>query len=1049
MSLALLQLVPAVVAQTDHEKCVSALLLAAEIGGNNRLNKDPEYIKFLNELSDYQHEFVVFDELPSSLQMNFQIYQDSEGIIDISGVTHGDEATDQQQRIVETLCKTTTVVLEGVQLPEQTTSSISNTTTTTSDESEEETLFPTAMDTDMDTDVDAVMDSDPSETTAEKIEESLVDATNEVPVQATTDAPETAAEVPTGSNTAEVERPPIGSNTASVIRPSDAALAGNETEVPLELSGNTTENTNEGLNDTVPSIILNQTAGIAQAVGNFTSESNATAFVTNSSTIAPDESETTSPMVSFPNSTAAPIPVPSQPSNETAFSQSTNETAGAEDTQPAVPVPTQDPFAACKLVMRFSDINADDTMNKLEYVWFINDNWKNPFPGVAFKNLPQALKDNFNRLATEGAIDISVMNSEEEMTEEQEAFLDKICADTGAVLAQEPDEPNAGEEATMATFKDCLVSITMFDENSDAFLDESEYVALIREVTNDKFGKQGFSFMPTVLQEAFDALSTSGSIDLGGAKHEEKLTSSQQEGLEEICIEASYALEEASRGSGEEGPKFDGADTDTMLEYAACFLGMTAYDQDGNSGLDQYEYVGLVNHLGKNGFQDLGFSELPEVIQENFFKLETNGTIDITGSQTDQTPDNIQTHFLGRVCIETTAAVNMGLEYPTSSNGGISVDAAISHTIVVHSSFNIFSDVWIPEEEFATGSTRKTLEEAYKIFVIEVVEGLIQEGSSQGSTQRRKLEEVTFDPESPEIYHMMDLNCAGGAQDSICKTVFAQYEITAGEDMDREALYEEFVSVTQGFIDSGLLQRDMEQIHPEILVTVIGASEPVVFQGEDSTQSPVNSVPFNSKTNAEDGSDSSKKKTIALVAVAVACILLGGLVALFYVRRQEERRMASAGGSLPGKSSQKASDTDSKVDYEEDFLQEGSQASHRSGGSQSTPKSNIFRARGGDTTPDSGEDMNDEELGRMQIIDLANQEQQQEQQEGQREDSASSWEEEESQSNRSFPPLWKKKRNKPAKDTSSAASEELSFAFRRYALDGNKEEPADDGSNVI
>ena len=678
--------------------------------------------------------------------------------------------------------------------------------------------------------------------------------------------------------------------------------------------------------------------------------------------------------------------------------------------------------------MKFSDINVDGKMNKVEYVWFINDNWKNLYPGVDFQDLPQELQDNFNALATEGSLDITAMNSEEEMSDEQVAFLDKICADTEAVLALEPELPNAGEEATMATFTDCLSSIFEFDENSDSSLDSSEYVNLISQLSNGKFGKQGFNFLPTILQDVFQALAVGDSIDMGGANQNETLSTSQQETLDQICLEASFALEEAGRASGEDGPKFDGADTETMLEYASCFLGMTAHDTDGNLGIDQYEYVGLVNHMGKNGFEGLDFSELPGVIQENFFKLETDGIIDITGALASESPNDTQRQYLGRVCLETTASINMGLV----EIGGLKEDAG-ANTLAIHSSFNIFSDVPIAEEEFLPGgSTRDTLEEAYKIFVIEVVEGLIQEGSSQGATERM-LQEITFDAESPRIYQMKDFSCAGSARDSVCKTVFAQYEITVGESVDRESLYEEYVSVTQGFIDSGLLQRDMEQIHPDILISVIGASEPVIYKGEESTQSPVNSVPT---VDIEDsgGDGGATKKTLAFVAGGVAFILMGGIIALYYVGRQK-RLMDAENGSLLEKSSQKASDTDSKVDAEEeeDFQEEvGSQVS------QNSSKNDIFRAKQADTVDESN--VTDEEYGQMQVIDLlANLQSPSEQ---------SLWSQGD-ESQRSLPPLFKKK-DKPANDNSSAASEEMSFAFRRYALDGKKGEPEDDdGSNVI
>jgi len=1039
LSLACALLLSSVQAQTstnsnsDQEKCVAALL-AADISGNNQLNLDPEYITFLNEMSDNQFEFAAFSELPLSLRMNFNTYRESQGAIDISGAIRPEEATNSQKRIIETLCETTGEALETLYLPEVASQNITASVTDALDSNETisfvypvDTVFNNEENIDEEENLTFVPDKVQEIIHAEEIDESTAASPSNFTLQVTTKAP-------FESNTGSIET--SGTNSASVAR-------GNDTETP-SLQDETKNNAMEVLDASSLPVNLNQ---------NQTAESNESA-----TTVSTKNNTSASSIEAVENVTEILVYAPFYPqnSNETVFSDFTNETVDVDyaDTADFESAATQDDlYGNCKLVMRYSDINEDNFMNKMEYVWFVNDNWNNPFPGVAFKNLPIELRDNFNNLAGEKGIDIAVVNSVNDMTEEQEQFLDEICASTEAALAQVEDQETSNlQEATMANFKECLMSVTKQDKNKDTFLDMNEYTSLIKNVASDKLGKEGFNQIPFVLQETFYALAGTVSIDMDGAKQDEQLTSSQQEVLDDICIEISYALEKVS---DDDGPKFDGATTETMIEYAECYLGMRKYDSDDNYSLDEDEYTGLVNHLGRDGFAGLSFQNLPEIVKENFYELESDGTIDISGSNSEELPSDIEDLFLGKVCVDTTAAVNMGLVDMESS--------ATSNKLVIHSSFKVFSEVFIPEEEFSpTGPTRKILEEAYKTFIIEVVEGLIEE-DAKGTTQRKLQATVALDAASPNIYHIKNFGCNSAGQDSTCKTVFAQYEIIHGENLDPEVLYDEYVSTTQELIDSGLLQRDMEEIHPDVLVAVIGASQPVVYDGEDAFQPPTASYNAGNDTrdNVEDddendNSSGSQKKKIAGVAVAIAFILVAALVALLYLQRQKRllEDCSEQNSLVQAASSQKESDTDSKEDMEEaNFHEEGSsQASRRSRGSRDSGsnKSDVFRSRPSDAD-------SDEESGTMQVVDLANQSEEEQQQVKSASSSAeSSWSEEDgdesvpsknSDNKGPLPPLWKKK-NQSANESTSHSSDYMSFAFRRYALDGTKGDREEDESRM-
>ncbi|CAB9520508.1 expressed unknown protein (Partial), partial [Seminavis robusta] len=777
------------------------------------------------------------------------------------------------------------------------------------------------------------------------------------------------------------------------------------------------------------------------------------------STSSPTNAPTNS--TSEPEPTIAPIDVMSA-DNVTNATEADNgsQSVSSETLQAPTMAPSLDPQSGCKMVMSFADIDEDDAMNEMEYVWFLNDNWDNPYPGAVFQDLPQGLKDNFNNFASDGQIDISMLNSENPMSNDQEAFLDRVCAETEIVLSAEPVSDTDGDEASMATFKECLESLTLHDENGDSWLEFDEYVALIKVISGGDFGQDNFEALPDELQDNFYALAISSRIDLGGAKHGADLSAPQKEVLDTICIETSYALEEANKNAGE-GDTFDTVDTNTMLEYAACFMGMNDVDQNDDFALDQSEYIDLINLMGKYRFQNYNFTQLPLLLQDNFWNLQTDGSIDIEGSQEGQSPDSAQQHHLGEVCLETTAAVNMAIamaiEY-TGSDTSMTTASPSDLTpqgepIVIHSSFNIYSDVWIAGEEFIMGMTRDSLQEAYRQFVMEAIDGLRQQGRQRQYFGGRSLQETVrrplavLDRESPSIDNIVDLNCAGASEGAICKTVFASYKISPMDgDMDRQGLYAEYVRVTQSFIDGGLLQITLERVNPETMITVIGASEPVVYTTEAPTQPPANiSVPFFSDDDYDERMEANQKRTIAFIAVGVGCLLAASVIGLAAVRYRKFKAAKTPVAAAPQNTGSnasigKASDTASK---EEGFCQEASQGS-RSGSSESR-NSHIFRSRlGGDTESDE-DGMHDEELGKMQVIDLApcngvnaatndfeaisqahmrnlvKRQQQQHSRDG-------------------VPPLRRKKND----DMGSQASEELSFAFRRYAIDGEDKTKPDE-----
>jgi hypothetical protein len=1073
LAVALIALTTGVEAQTDLTPCLTAVQ-NSDISYDNRLSKD-EYVLLLNELTQNEYRFTSYDELPDALLMNFEIYQESGresgAVIDIRGAALGGNATRRQKRIVETLCETTPMAIAAVSWTSNSTAPSNSTTGNATDSVVTVYTYPYPIET-----------------------SSTLESQNMTSANVTVN---TTGEVSTSNHSSAFSL--VSNVTGNVTR--TEAIAQHETQNTSTAQNNFTaqNTTNFTASSDAPS---NETQrSFAPTTAPSIIETSKPSAFSTSPTVAPSAVNVTSPAAGVTNTSASPYEInstsPENGSNDTetyfysfspTFTPSTdaaapnstwipasnstnaaNETETSSETAPSPsPSPSDDPLSVCKKVMRFSDVDADGMLNKMEYVWFLNDNWDNLYPGVDFQDLPQSLKDNFNGFAMDGVIDIAVLNSEDPMSEDQEEFLDGICSSTEAVISSAGGE-NAGEEASMATFEYCLEFVTAVDENGDSWIEAPEYTSLINELSKGSFGGGGsFEDLPSVLQESFNDLSISAAIDLGGALPGTNLSSSQQEIIENFCVETSFALEEAAKSIGE-GNTFDTTDTSTMLEYAACFMGMNDRDRNQDQKLDADEYIGLVNLMGKERFQDLDFAQLPLVLQDNFINLQTNDTINIEGSQEGQMAGRAQQQLLERVCVETTAAVNMaiamGIDVSSTPAVLANETAEVSiqeEPLVIHSAFNIYSDVWIADEEFIMGPTRFNLEEAYRQFVMEVVDGLKHENDQrrkerwlQGSISRQdgtlaqaiiQRPLAVLDRDSPSIDQIVDLSCAGGTDGATCKTVYASYKISPlEEDMDKEGLYDEYVRVTQSFIDGGILQGSLQQVDPNTSISVIGASDPVVFTSEVPSQAPVESIPFYSDKGSEERTETSKKKTIAIIAVAVGGLLVASLIGLVVVRYRKEKTAAalSTASSSNGDrfSDGKASETVSNK--EDEFQLEGSLGGRSGSGNGSTGSghsSRIFRSRLGGESDSDDDVLRDEELGKMQVIELSA---------GSDGNVVINDFEANSPANilrnlgrqtpfsASLPPIRKKN-----DEASSAASAEMSFEFRRFSLgDGKEQQP--------
>ena len=974
-------------AQIDLEQCIEALH-RADISNNNRLNRDPEYIEFLNEVSDNSFGSVSYEELPEVAKANFETYMGFSGVVDITGTKPGSYPTSQQLRMLESFCEATMVAVK------------------------ESTIF-----------------SAPKKEVEEEDSEPELKATV---------SRESRGNVPTTGEASEENDLKQSFSDAEIADVQEIDGADNVLYV-------TAESLAQQATSQVPTLIPTD----PEFLNATDTEWNNTLAPSDEGDIEPigwDEEETTM------TTTETPVTITSSPSERPTQSFSPTFTAlpsPAPSTSPTISLaPTRGRYRDCQIVMKFSDIDGDKVLNELEYVWFLNDNWENPYPGAKFDDLPQILKDNFLNFAsnTTNEIDISGLDA----ADEDNDFLDRVCEETENAILQAAEEGGgSSEHAAMSTFKKCLEVVTEYDLNSDSQLDEIEFTELLHKLSNSKFGSAGFADLPDVLQENFDTIAghNKDTLDLVGAKQGEELTGKQEEKLAEVCMGLSFALDEAIQELTEdESSIFDTGDTLTMLEFADCFMKINTYDKNEDLGLNQVEYTEIVNHLAMNHFDSLTFTELPTRLQENFFRLATaDGDIDIEGSAPEATPGSVQQKYLEEVCIETISSIKIVLKPASPAHTPITSTSV--EPVIIHSSFNIYSDVYIAEEELTMGKAREHLEEAYKSFVMKVMD----QSTTAGVTQRapRHLEEeytdlkplISLHRDSPTIYHLQDLVCAGSqTQETTCKTAFARYNITILDGSDPGDVYDKFVKMTQRSIDSGILQSELERIDPGSLLSVIGSSQHLVYDESSSALDGGVTTESDKAEDNESGSGSGKKR-VALVAVAFACLAIGAIIGLVIVRyrrklaemKQEESDSFADALFGYGKT---PSDTESK-EHDEKFVQEEeTTCSERDNAMRS-----IFRSCGSDADDAS----RDAAIGPMEVVDVGDGvvSAQNEVEAGvskhlYRKPQGGSVDSFMSDFS-SIPPLTRPAVHNETSNGESVLSEnDLSFAFRRYALNGAK-----------
>jgi hypothetical protein len=206
----------------------------------------------------------------------------------------------------------------------------------------------------------------------------------------------------------------------------------------------------------------------------------------------------------------------------------------------------------------------------------------------------------------------------------------------------------------------CRAKLIDADKNSDERLDETEFVDIVKQLSDGAFGKgASIESLPSALQLTFARLSSpSETINL---------VRTTADRLDEICDEINSSIHQALFSTGVAGsvhPCLQLLDHPSRnlqsgnVSFFECVLAMNSADNNNDSLLNQNEYIAYVNLLSDGLYQGESLATVPAEIRQNFFQLAGDlGKIDISGSAPGDGQTTGQIENLQNICTSTVNAI--------------------------------------------------------------------------------------------------------------------------------------------------------------------------------------------------------------------------------------------------------------------------------------------------------------------------------------------------------------------------------------------------------
>lgn len=191
-------------------------------------------------------------------------------------------------------------------------------------------------------------------------------------------------------------------------------------------------------------------------------------------------------------------------------------------------------------------------------------------------------------------------------------------------------------EVDPGAYRRCIIVMAVSDLDRDDVMTAAEYVRFVNRLGQDAFAGEEFEELEMSLQENYYFLvGEEDGLDVMGSKPGDEVEDDAH--LRRICAFTLTVVAQLEV-TPPSGPPNEEDDSDVWLPM--CFLSMVISDANRDGVLDQAEYVFFINRYTytEDDYEAETFDALDTALQENFFELATDGTLNIAGARPGETP---------------------------------------------------------------------------------------------------------------------------------------------------------------------------------------------------------------------------------------------------------------------------------------------------------------------------------------------------------------------------------------------------------------------------
>ncbi|KAI2506363.1 hypothetical protein MHU86_8091 [Fragilaria crotonensis] len=460
----------------------------------------------------------------------------------------------------------------------------------------------------------------------------------------------------------------------------------------------------------------------------------------------------------------------------------------------------------CFAAMTVADEDANSFMNQDEYVLFVSELADGEYGGSAFDDLPSALQDNFQQLATPYAIDIRGSKSGSTPTQDQLDFLIQVCDNTYVALqtaAIPVSSPTQGPTISRIP--------TLTQPSSSAPIPSTSFPIPTSSPT---------ATTTTIIPTPMPSFSASQSptpppVSVEGLVLSSEFIISNTEGL----LAADFISSNAERRNLDES-------YNTMTNETVVRI----YGGDGGA-------VDFVFNSGRTEtFTDIDCpsseSDAAAVCQivTATFKVTapTDESDNVSSTLTDEVDFDIADGNLQAILVQEGSGLLVVSNLSPAPNSPSSPTISPSPSppsvsnftgiLSIPSAFTISNSVGVTATGLGEGSPfREELLTSFNAMTANVVKSM-----SQNATTTRRLDSgPQFVENSGAFNNIIDVQCPDSVSPgSFCQAVYAAYEINV-DNVNSGAVIEDFGLTTQEAISAGDLEAELTAVNPETPFAVL------------------------------------------------------------------------------------------------------------------------------------------------------------------------------------------------------------------------------------